>query len=132
MKKVLIKGGYLAAGLLMASTCIANPIGHSEVISHCRYVSHELMRLASWNNTAPCVGKVESSARYIEQAANGVQKDQIPYALGQLNFAVKTLNELSTQTECIYFAIKTKPHLMQLERLSTEVESLDHYPQIRK
>lgn len=122
------KAVLLAAGLFLANTCMAEPVGRVEVASHCRDTSAELMRLAHWNKTAPCVESVELSAKYLELAANSIRQDEIPYALMHLNFASKELNDLSNRTQCAYFAIKTKPHLVKLAQLSIDVESLDRYP----
>ena len=121
------KAALLAASLFLANTCMAEPLKNAEVASHCRDTSEALLRLAHWNKTAPCTESVELSAKYLELAANSVRQDQIPYALMHLNFATKELNDLSNRTQCAYFAIKTKPHLVTLAQLSIDVESLDRY-----
>jgi len=122
------KVALLAAGLFLANTCMAVPLNNADVASHCRDISEALLRLAHWNKTAPCTESVELSAKYLELAANSVRQDQIPYALMHLNFATKELNDLSNRTQCAYFAIKIKPHLVTLAQLSVDVESLDRYP----
>ena len=121
------KAALLAASLFLANTCMAEPLNNAEVASHCRDTSEALLRLSHWNKTAPCTESVELSAKYLELAANSVRQDQIPYALMHLNFATKELNGLSNRTQCAYFAIKTKPHLVTLAQLSIDVESLDRY-----
>ena len=121
------KAALLAASLFLANTCMAEPLNNAEVASHCRDTSEALLRLSHWNKTAPCTESVELSAKYLELAANSVRQDQIPYALMHLNFAMKELNDLSNRTQCAYFAIKTKPHLVTLAQLSIDVESLDRY-----
>ena len=121
------KVALFAAGLFLAHTCIAEPLNNAEVASHCRDTSEALLRLSHWNKTAPCTENMELSAKYLELAANSVRQDQIPYALMHLNFATKELNDLSHRTQCAYFAIKTRPHLVTLAQLSIDVESLDRY-----
>ena len=122
------KDALLAAGLFLANMCMAEPLNNAEVASHCRDTSEALLRLAHWNKTAPCTESVELSAKFLELAANSVRQDQIPYALMHLNFATRELNGLSNRTQCAYFSIKTKPHLVTLAQLSIDVESLDRYP----
>lgn len=126
-KKLYRKGVLLVAGLLITNVCMATSVSKDEVIGHCLEASHALMRLASWNKTAPCVESVELSAKLVQQAAHSVEENQIPYALMHLSFATQALNKLSDRTECAYFAIKTKSDLVTLAQLSIDVERLDRY-----
>lgn len=126
-KKLYRKGALLFAGVLLTNVCMATSLSKYEVIKHCHDESETLMRLSTWNKTAPCVESVESSAKHIALAANSVRDDQIPYALMHLSFARQVLAELSLKTECAYFSIKTKPDLVILTQLSIDVERLDRY-----
>lgn len=120
------KAALLAAGFFLANTCMAEPVNRTDVVSHCRDASEALMRLVHGNKTAPCTERVELSAMYLELAANRVRQDQIPSALQHLNFATNELNDLSNRTHCAYFSKQTKPYMVTLAQLSTEMGSLAH------
>jgi len=123
--KAVRKCILLVTGWLLASACLAGPVERSQIMNQCRHISSELMQWVHRNPTQPCVEKVELSAKYVNQAVNNIQQEKIQQALAQVNHAVKELNGLSFQSQCLFFAKNTKPDLLRLAQVSNLIQLID-------